>query len=67
MITGLQRVRQARPELEVRTGELAQAEGVLAWSLLAAPVLMPDCQPIVDSSPPPEVYLLIKKLNELSF
>ena len=32
-----QRVRQARPELEVRTGELAQAEGVLAWSLLAAP------------------------------
>ena len=32
-----QRVRQGHPELEVRSGELAQAEGVLAWSLLAAP------------------------------
>ena len=32
-----QSVRQGHPELEVRSGELAQAEGVLAWSLLAAP------------------------------
>ena len=30
-----QRLRQARPGLEVATVELAQAEGVLAWSLLA--------------------------------
>ena len=32
-----QRLRQARPGLEVATAELAQAQGVLAWSLLAAP------------------------------
>ena len=32
-----QQLRQARPGLEVATVELAQAEGVLAWSLLAAP------------------------------
>lgn len=32
-----QRLRQARPGFEVRRAALAQAEGVLAWSLLAAP------------------------------
>jgi len=34
----VERLRQARPGMEVRSGELAQAEGVLAWSLVAAPV-----------------------------
>ncbi|WP_052632696.1 class I SAM-dependent methyltransferase [Pseudoxanthomonas suwonensis] len=32
-----QRLREARPGIEVRTAELGQREGVLAWSLVAAP------------------------------